>query len=176
MWNLNAGCENRNGKCTRPLGESYGVMEEVWKTHTDAEFPRHDVEAALATMTDNAFVLNSMKYTTHSHTQEKWTGFYPEFHPRTERTRSRSLRWFHFGGGKICGEKIYWDGAKVSEQVGVPARDQKTKPVLRPHPAIYLLTHLLRAHIILVASIVCGELRAPHWDISNTFQPLVTVS
>jgi carboxymethylenebutenolidase len=33
-------------------------MEEVWKAHTDAEFLDHDVEAALATMTDDAFVIN----------------------------------------------------------------------------------------------------------------------
>ena len=33
-------------------------MEEVWKTHTDAEFLKHDVEAALVTMTVDAFVEN----------------------------------------------------------------------------------------------------------------------
>lgn len=33
-------------------------MEEVWKAHTDAEFIAHDVEAALATMTGDAFVEN----------------------------------------------------------------------------------------------------------------------
>jgi carboxymethylenebutenolidase len=33
-------------------------MEQLWKTHTDEEFLRHDVEATLATMTDDAFVLN----------------------------------------------------------------------------------------------------------------------
>ncbi len=34
------------------------AMEQLWKTHTDEEFLRHDVEATLATMTDDAFVLN----------------------------------------------------------------------------------------------------------------------
>jgi carboxymethylenebutenolidase len=34
------------------------AMEELWKIHTDEEFLRHDVEATLATMTDDAFVLN----------------------------------------------------------------------------------------------------------------------
>ncbi len=34
------------------------AMEELWKLHTDEEFLRHDVEATLATMTDDAFVLN----------------------------------------------------------------------------------------------------------------------
>lgn len=33
-------------------------MEEVWKAHTDAEFLKDDVEAALATMTEDAFVEN----------------------------------------------------------------------------------------------------------------------
>jgi carboxymethylenebutenolidase len=33
-------------------------LEDVWKAHTDAEFPAYDVEAALATMTDDAFVQN----------------------------------------------------------------------------------------------------------------------
>lgn len=33
-------------------------MEEIWTTHIDAEFEKHDVEAALATMTDDAFVTN----------------------------------------------------------------------------------------------------------------------
>jgi len=34
------------------------AMEELWKVHTDEEFLRHDVEATLATMTEDAFVLN----------------------------------------------------------------------------------------------------------------------
>ena len=34
------------------------VMEELWKVHTDEEFLQHDVEATLATMTEDAFVLN----------------------------------------------------------------------------------------------------------------------
>jgi carboxymethylenebutenolidase len=34
------------------------AMEEVWKIHTDAEFLTHDVEATLATMTEDAFVIN----------------------------------------------------------------------------------------------------------------------
>jgi carboxymethylenebutenolidase len=34
------------------------AMEQLWKIHTDEEFLRHDVEATLATMTDDAFVLN----------------------------------------------------------------------------------------------------------------------
>jgi carboxymethylenebutenolidase len=34
------------------------TMEEVWRLHTDAEFMEHDVEGALATMTDDAFVMN----------------------------------------------------------------------------------------------------------------------
>jgi carboxymethylenebutenolidase len=34
------------------------VMEELWKVHTDREFLQHDVEATLATMTEDAFVLN----------------------------------------------------------------------------------------------------------------------
>jgi carboxymethylenebutenolidase len=33
-------------------------MEELWKAHTDAEFLQHDVEATLATMTEDAFVEN----------------------------------------------------------------------------------------------------------------------
>lgn len=33
-------------------------LEEVWKAHIDAEFLHHDVEAAIATMTDDAFVEN----------------------------------------------------------------------------------------------------------------------
>lgn len=33
-------------------------LEQVWKAHIDAEFLHHDVEAALATMTDDAFVEN----------------------------------------------------------------------------------------------------------------------
>jgi carboxymethylenebutenolidase len=34
------------------------AMEELWKVHTDQEFLQHDVEATLATMTEDAFVLN----------------------------------------------------------------------------------------------------------------------
>lgn len=33
-------------------------MEATWKAHIDAEFLHHDVEAALATMTEDAFVEN----------------------------------------------------------------------------------------------------------------------
>jgi carboxymethylenebutenolidase len=34
------------------------AMEELWKIHVDCEFLTHDVEATLATMTDDAFVIN----------------------------------------------------------------------------------------------------------------------
>jgi carboxymethylenebutenolidase len=34
------------------------AMEELWKIHVDSEFLTHDVEATLATMTDDAFVIN----------------------------------------------------------------------------------------------------------------------
>ena len=34
------------------------AMEELWKVHTDQEFLQQDVEATLATMTEDAFVLN----------------------------------------------------------------------------------------------------------------------
>ena len=33
-------------------------VEDVWKAHTDAEFLAHDVEAELATMTEDAFAEN----------------------------------------------------------------------------------------------------------------------
>jgi carboxymethylenebutenolidase len=33
-------------------------MEKLWQAHLDAEFVHHDVEATLATMTEDAFVVN----------------------------------------------------------------------------------------------------------------------
>lgn len=148
------------------------AMEELWKLHTDEEFLRHDVEATLATMTDDAFVLNiptgmggrgksevrafyrdsfvhflpsditiqlthrvlgddalvdEMVLTfTHS-TQMDW--ILPNLPPTHKKVAVDLVAVVYFRDHKICGERIYWDHARVLQQVGLIAPRQSTQIV-----------------------------------------------
>lgn len=137
-------------------------MEEVWKIHTDAEFLTHDVEATLATMTEDAFVMNiptgmggqgkdevrafyrdsfvnslpddaSNQLTnrvvgdsalvdelrlTFTHTRQMdW--ILPGVPPTNRKVEIEIVAVVYFRGDRICGERIYWDHAKVLQQVGL---------------------------------------------------------
>jgi carboxymethylenebutenolidase len=148
------------------------AMEELWKLHTDEEFLRHDVEATLATMTDDAFVLNiptgmggrgksevrafyrdsfvhflpsdiaiqlthrvlgddalvdEMVLTfTHS-TQMDW--ILPNLPPTYKKVAVDLVAVVYFRDHKICGERIYWDHARVLQQVGLIALRQPSQIV-----------------------------------------------
>jgi len=132
------------------------AMEELWKVHTDEEFLQHDVEATLATMTEDAFVLNiptgmggrgknevrafyrdSFVHSlpsdianqlthrvvgdnalvdelllTFTHTRQMdW--ILPGIPPTNRKVEVDLVAVVYFRGDKICGERIYWDQAKV---------------------------------------------------------------
>ncbi|MGA8490446.1 MAG: nuclear transport factor 2 family protein [Terriglobales bacterium] len=138
------------------------AMEQLWKVHTDEEFLRHDVEATLATMTDDAFVLNIptgmggrgknevrtfyrdsfvhslpsdiVNQPTHrvvgddalvdelllsfTHTtQMDWV--LPGVPPTNKKVAVDLVAVVYFRDNKICGERIYWDHARVLQQVGL---------------------------------------------------------
>ena len=138
------------------------AMEELWKVHTDEEFLQHDVEATLATVTEDAFVLNIptgmggrgknevrafyrdsfvhslptdianrfthrvvgdnalvdellLTFTPHSANGLDFT----RCPPTNKKIEVDLVAVVYFRGDKICGERIYWDHAKVLRQVGL---------------------------------------------------------
>jgi carboxymethylenebutenolidase len=140
------------------------AMEELWKLHTDEEFLRHDVEATLATMTEDAFVLNiptgmggrgknevrafyrdsfvhslpadianqltrrvvgedalvdELLLTFTHTTRMDW--ILPRVAPTNKKVEVDLVAVVYFRGDKICGERIYWDHARVLQQVGLIA-------------------------------------------------------
>jgi carboxymethylenebutenolidase len=138
------------------------TREEVWKIHTHAEFLTHDVEATLATMTEDAFVIN-IPTGMGGHGKNEVRAFYRDSFVnslpddasdqltirvvgddalvdelRLTFTHTRQMDWIlpgepptnrkveieivgvvFFRRDKICGERIYWDHAKVLQQVGL---------------------------------------------------------
>jgi carboxymethylenebutenolidase len=138
------------------------AMEDLWKLHTDEEFLRHDVEATLETMTDDAFVLNiptamggrgksevrafyrdsfvhslptdiaiqlthrvvgddalvdEMVLTFTHTTRMDW--ILPNLPPTNKKVAVDLVAVVYFRDNKICGERIYWDQARVLQQVGL---------------------------------------------------------
>ncbi len=137
-------------------------MEKLWKVHTDQEFLQHNVEATLATMTEDASVLNIPtgmggrgKNEVRAFYRDSFVNSLPSdiASQLTHRvvgddalvdellftfTHTRQMDWIlpgtpptnrkvevdlvavvYFRGDKICGERIYWDHAKVLRQVGL---------------------------------------------------------
>ena len=146
-------------------------MEEIWTTHTDAEFVKRDVEAALATMTEDAFVtnvptgmggwgkkavrafyresfVNSLPdditgeltnrvvgesalvdelHHTFTHTK-RMDWILPGVPPTNKKVEIDVVAVVYFRDGKMSGERIYWDQAKVLRQVGIlPAQEKAAK-------------------------------------------------
>jgi carboxymethylenebutenolidase len=91
------------------------TMLATWQQHTYAEFVLKDADAALATMTENPYVLAIPSGT--GGLEMAW--MLPGVRATGRRVELALVGIIQFDAGKVAHEHLYWDQATVLSQLGV---------------------------------------------------------